>query len=57
MFVRIDPGVVGLLHVSEITDSPVEGLDRLLTEGDQITVRVAEVDLERRRVRLCAHGS
>ncbi|WP_406131671.1 S1 RNA-binding domain-containing protein [Streptomyces sp. NBC_00989] len=47
----------GFLHVSEMTDSPVESPAQLVSEGDQITVRVAEVDLQRHRVRLCAHGS
>ncbi|QIY77639.2 S1 RNA-binding domain-containing protein [Streptomyces sp. RLB1-33] len=40
-----------------MTDSPVESPDQLVSEGDQITVRVAEVDLQRHRVRLCAHDS
>jgi small subunit ribosomal protein S1 len=57
VFVRLAPGVEGLLHVSEMTDSPVESPDQLVSEGDQITVRVAEVDLQRHRVRLCAHDS
>nr|QIY77639.1 S1 RNA-binding domain-containing protein [Streptomyces sp. RLB1-33] len=56
-FVRLAPGVEGLLHVSKMTDSPVESPDQLVSEGDQITVRVAEVDLQRHRVRLCAHDS
>ncbi|MCX4460011.1 S1 RNA-binding domain-containing protein [Streptomyces sp. NBC_01728] len=57
VFVRLAPGIEGLLHVSEMTDSPVESPDQLVSEGDQITVRVAEVDLQRHRVRLCAHDS
>ncbi|WP_211178877.1 MULTISPECIES: S1 RNA-binding domain-containing protein [unclassified Streptomyces] len=57
VFVRLAPGIEGLLHVSEMTDSPGESPDQLVSEGDQITVRVAEVDLQRHRVRLCAHVS
>jgi len=57
VFVRLAPGIEGLVHVSEMTDSPVESPDQLVSEGDQITVRVAEVDLQRHRVRLCAHDS
>ncbi|WP_229841306.1 S1 RNA-binding domain-containing protein [Streptomyces brasiliensis] len=44
----------GLLHVSELTSTPDESPDQLVSEGDQTTVRVAEVDLPRHRVRLCA---
>ncbi|WP_327434813.1 S1 RNA-binding domain-containing protein [Streptomyces sp. NBC_01236] len=57
VFVRLAPGIEGLLHVSEMTDSPVESPDQLVSEGNQIMVRVAEVDLQRHRVRLCAHDS
>lgn len=57
VFVRLAPGIEGLLHVSEITSLPVESPDQLVSVGDQITVRVAEVDLQRHRVRLCAHDS
>lgn len=57
VFVRLAPGIEGLLHVSEMADSPVESPDQLASEDDQITVRVAEVDLQRHRVRFCAHDS
>ncbi|MGB8942413.1 MAG: S1 RNA-binding domain-containing protein [Streptomyces sp.] len=57
VFVRLAPGIEGLLHVSEMTSSPTDGPDQLVSEGDHITVRVAEVDLQRHRVRLCAHDS
>ncbi|WP_241778877.1 S1 RNA-binding domain-containing protein [Streptomyces sp. AcH 505] len=57
VFVRLGPGIEGLLHVSEMTGSPVESPAQLVSEGDQITVRVAEVDLQRHRVRLRAHDS
>ncbi|MFI8073914.1 S1 RNA-binding domain-containing protein [Streptomyces sp. NPDC086033] len=57
VFVRLAPGIEGLLHVSEMTDSSVVSPGRLVSEGDQITVRVAEVDLQRHRVTLSAHDS
>ncbi|WP_371525043.1 S1 RNA-binding domain-containing protein [Streptomyces sp. NBC_01283] len=55
VFVRLAPGIEGLLQVSEMTSSPAQTPEQLVSEGEQITVRVAEVDLQRRRVRLCAH--
>ncbi|MGW2593602.1 S1 RNA-binding domain-containing protein [Streptomyces sp. NPDC001515] len=54
VFVQLAPGVEGLLHISELTDEPVETPDQLVREGELITVKVAEVDLQRHRVRLCA---
>ncbi|MEU0006920.1 S1 RNA-binding domain-containing protein [Streptomyces sp. NPDC006314] len=52
VFVQLAPDVEGFLHLSELTDEPVETPDQLVGEGEPITVRVAEVDLQRHRVRL-----
>lgn len=54
VFVQLAPEVEGLLHVSELTDEPDETPDQLVREGELIAVKVAEVDLQRHRVRLCA---
>ncbi|MFE9803728.1 S1 RNA-binding domain-containing protein [Streptomyces goshikiensis] len=54
VFVQLAPDVVGFLHLSELTDEPVETPDQLVDEGELITVRVDEVDLQRHRVRLGA---
>ncbi|MEU6845581.1 S1 RNA-binding domain-containing protein [Streptomyces sp. NPDC046716] len=54
VFVQLAPKVVGLLHVSELTDEPAETPDQLVDEGQQVAVKVAEVDLQRHRVRLSA---
>jgi small subunit ribosomal protein S1 len=56
VFVQLAPDVVGFLHLSELTDEPVETPDQLVDEGELITVKVAEVDLQRHRVRLGAAG-
>ncbi|MFE3582677.1 S1 RNA-binding domain-containing protein [Streptomyces vinaceus] len=56
VFVQLAPDVVGFLHLSELTDEPVETPDQLVDEGEPITVRVDEVDLQRHRVRLGAAG-
>ncbi|MEU9781613.1 S1 RNA-binding domain-containing protein [Streptomyces phaeochromogenes] len=52
VFVQVAPDVEGLLHLSELTDEPVESPDQLVSEGDPVTVKIAEVDLELHRVRL-----
>lgn len=56
VFVQLAPDIVGFLHLSELTDEPAETPDQLVDEGQLITVKVAEVDLQRHRVRLGAAG-
>ncbi|MBC2866417.1 S1 RNA-binding domain-containing protein [Streptomyces mexicanus] len=56
VFVQLAADVVGFLHLSELTDQPVETPDQLVDEGGLITVKVTEVDLQRHRVRLGAAG-
>ncbi|MER7056763.1 S1 RNA-binding domain-containing protein [Streptomyces sp. NPDC000351] len=56
VFVQLASDVVGFLHLSELTDQPVETPDQLVDEGELITVKVTEVDLQRHRVRLGAVG-
>lgn len=56
VLVRLAPDVVGLLHLSEPGGGPSATPGRLVAEGEPITVKVTEVDLERHRVRLCAVG-
>ncbi|MFJ9760818.1 S1 RNA-binding domain-containing protein [Streptomyces sp. NPDC101149] len=56
VFVRLAPDVVGFLHLSELTDESVETPDQLVNEGELVTVKVTEVDLQRHRVRLGAAG-
>ncbi|MFF5707253.1 S1 RNA-binding domain-containing protein [Streptomyces sp. NPDC012794] len=56
VFVQLAPDVVGFLHLSELTDEPVETPGQLVDEGELIAVRVDEVDLQRHRVRLGAAG-
>ncbi|MFH8617284.1 S1 RNA-binding domain-containing protein [Streptomyces sp. NPDC017979] len=53
-FVRIADGVEGLVHNTEFRHEPVEHPSQIVREGDEITVRVVEVDLPRHRVTLSA---
>ncbi|MER6218756.1 S1 RNA-binding domain-containing protein [Streptomyces sp. NPDC001674] len=53
-FVRIADGVEGLVHNTEFRDEPVEDPGQVVSEGDEITVRIVEVDLPRRRLTLSA---
>jgi S1 RNA binding domain protein len=39
-FVKIDTNEVGLVHISEISDTYVKDVNQFLKEGDRVTVRV-----------------
>ncbi len=43
-FVEILPGTDGLLHISQISEQRVERVTDVLQEGDQVTVKVLDVD-------------
>ncbi len=51
-FVRLDDGIEGLVHVSELSDRHVTHPRNVVQEGDVITVRVLRVEPERRRLGL-----
>lgn len=50
-FVAILPGRDGLVHISQISSERVENVGDFLKEGDQVTVKVLEVD-KQGRIRL-----
>ena len=51
-FVEILPGTEGLLHVSELAPYRVREVTDLVREGDQVEVKVLEIDPERGKIRL-----
>ncbi len=51
-FVEILPGTEGLLHVSELAPFRVREVSDILTEGDQVKVKVLDIDTDRGRIRL-----
>jgi small subunit ribosomal protein S1 len=51
-FVSVGEGVEGLVHVSEIATHHVESPELELSIGQQVRVKVTEVDADRRRVSL-----
>ena len=51
-FVSVGEGVEGLVHVSEIAMHHVESPELELSLGQEVTVKVTEIDAERRRVSL-----
>ncbi len=51
-FARIDEGVEGLIHISELADRPVNNPSDVVHEGQVVTVKVLGVDTQRKRVSL-----
>jgi polyribonucleotide nucleotidyltransferase len=43
-FVEILPGTDGLLHISQIAEHRIQRVQDVLSEGDEVTVKVIEVD-------------
>ena len=51
-FVRILPGIDGLVHISEISRERVEKVNDVLNVGDEVEVKLIEVDFDKKRVGL-----
>lgn len=51
-FVRIEEGIEGLIHISELSDDPIDHPREAVREGDVVTVRVLRVDPGQRRMGL-----
>ncbi len=51
-FVEIIPGVEGLVHISELAEHHVENPGEVVSPGDQVWVRILEIDESRRRISL-----
>jgi polyribonucleotide nucleotidyltransferase len=45
-FVEILPGVDGLVHISQIDDSRVRNVRDIINEGDEVLVKVLEIDAQ-----------
>jgi small subunit ribosomal protein S1 len=56
VFVEILNGLEGLLHISEMGDKPVEKPEEALQVGQEIKVKVLNLDLETRKIGLSMKG-
>jgi small subunit ribosomal protein S1 len=52
VFVELEPGLEGLLHVSELADHKVESPEEVVKVGDEIEVKVLRVDVSDRKIGL-----
>ncbi|HEX3358160.1 MAG TPA: S1 RNA-binding domain-containing protein, partial [Tepidisphaeraceae bacterium] len=51
-FVELEPGLEGLIHISELSNQRVRAVTDVVKAGDAVQVRVLEIDKEARRVSL-----
>ncbi len=51
-FVRVDDGIEGLVHISELAERHVDIPEQVVSVGEEITVKVIDIDLDRRRISL-----
>ncbi len=54
-FVEILPGKEGMIHISQLSEARVEKVEDVVKVGDQVTVRVREID-NRGRINLTLRG-
>jgi small subunit ribosomal protein S1 len=52
VFVGLENGLEGLLHISELSDEKVENPEAVVKEGEEIEVRILRVDVEERKIGL-----
>ncbi len=52
VFVELQPGVEGLIHISELANRRIIHPREVLNEDEEISVRILDVDLDRRRISL-----
>jgi len=51
-FVRVSQGIEGLVHISELSEEHVESPEQVVNVGDEVRVKVVDVDVQRRRISL-----
>jgi small subunit ribosomal protein S1 len=51
-FVRVDDGIEGLVHISELAGRHIELPEQVVSVNKEVMVKVIDIDLERRRISL-----
>ena len=51
-FVQVGEGIEGLVHISEMAEQHVEAPEQVVTPGEELWVKIIDIDLERRRISL-----
>lgn len=56
-FVRLEDGIEGLIHISELSDEQIENPSEVVKEGDVLQLRVIRLDTQRKRIGLSLRGA
>lgn len=56
-FVEVQPGIEGLVHISQLRDERVENIRDVVKEGDALTVKVIDLDPSARKVSLSVRAA
>ncbi len=51
-FVQVGEGIEGLVHISEMAIHHVEAPEQVVTPGEELWVKIIDIDLDRRRISL-----
>jgi small subunit ribosomal protein S1 len=51
-FIELEPGVDGLLHISQMANRPISSAGEIVNVGDELTLMVIRVDPQERRIGL-----
>ena len=51
-FVRVEDGIEGLVHISELAVRHVDMAEQVVSVGEELFVKVIDIDLDRRRISL-----
>lgn len=51
-FVRVEDGIEGLVHISELAQRHIDLPEQVAKVGDEVFVKIIDIDLERRRISL-----
>ena len=51
-FAELEPGVEGLIHVSQIDNKRIEKPSDALSVGDEVTIKILEADVEEKKLKL-----
>ncbi len=51
-FIQVGDGIEGLVHISEMSHHHVDSPDQVVTPGEELWVKIIDIDLARRRISL-----
>lgn len=51
-FVRIMPGIDGLVHISQLADKKVNDVKEVVAVGDEVTAKITGADIDKKRISL-----